>query len=160
MNEHEFAEIIIPLENMFEKLGTKKANEYFIIFRNFPMYSIKDSVRWLMKNHTYKRFPFPAEIEDAIREVDRDRSYATAEDLDALSPKCDGCGGTGWKIIEREEKLYPNEKRKEFKHDFATFCSCAKGKMMQRSHRVEIEEARGRKDREIEPPLEYSEIGS
>lgn len=155
MTEHEFIEIVIPLENMFEKLEISKENEYYKIFLNYPIYILKDAVRWLIRNHTYKRFPLPAEIIDATREMDKERSFASAEDLDYLGPKCVKCGGTGWQTIEREEPLYPNEKKRDLKHEFSVFCSCPKGVLMGRAHKKEIEEARGQKEREINPPIEY-----
>jgi hypothetical protein len=134
MNEYEFNEAIMPLENMFDKIRPEVKKEHFRIFQNYPLYTFKDAVRWLIKNHGYKRFPLPAEIEDAVKEIDRVRSYATAEDLDILGPKCESCGGTGWKLIEKEEPIYLNEKERGLKHDVATFCDCKKGASMKRTH--------------------------
>lgn len=60
-----------------------------------------------------------------------------------MIPRCCVCNDMGWKIIEDE------------KYRFAVFCGCAKGILMRRSHREEIEEAYRKKEAEIEPPLEY-----
>lgn len=149
MTDLEFGIAIGPLESMFEKLQAQKVSQYYEIFRNYPLHSLKDAVRWLIRNHTYRRFPLPAEIVDAIREIDKDRSMADADDLDALRPACEICAGTGWELVTRHEPLYDlevyhrssrMEKEKETicgkpeDHQVAIFCRCQKGKAMKSEH--------------------------
>jgi hypothetical protein len=160
MNQFEFAEMILQIENIFGTLKSESRMIYFHLFGHYPKSILVDTVKKILLGHNpadrFKQFPTTSEFQEFLKDALKGSSFASAEDLCCLS-RCYICGDTGWKLIEKEEEFYPNEKRKEIKHEFVIFCSCAKGKMMQRSHRVEIEEARGRKEREVEPPLEYPE---
>lgn len=158
MREQEFFELIGSIEAIFGQLNPEQRTIYFDLFAHYPKSILDDAVKKTLLNYNpadrFRKFPTTAEFQEFLKTALAGSSIASEEDLSCLS-RCYACGDTGWKIVEREEEFYPNEKRKEVKHDFAVFCSCAKGQMMRRAHRVEIEEARGRKERETEPTLEY-----
>lgn len=158
MNQFDFNEVILQVENIFGALKSEQRTIYFHLFGHYPKSILTDTVKKILLGHNptdrFKQFPTTSEFQEFLKDALKGSSFASEEDLRALS-RCDTCGDTGWKIVEREEEFYPNEKRREIKHDFAIFCFCPKGQMMRRAHRVEIEEARGRKERELAPPLEY-----
>jgi hypothetical protein len=158
MNQFDFSETILEVENIFGALKSEQRTVYFHLFGQYPKSILADTIKKILLQHNpadrFKQFPTTSEFQAFLKNALAGTSVASPEDLACLS-RCDICGDTGWKIVEREEEFYPNEKAKEAKHEFAIFCDCVKGKMMKRAHRVEIEEARGRKEREIEPPLGY-----
>jgi hypothetical protein len=158
MNQFDFDETILEVENIFGTLKAEQRMIYFRLFGHYPKSILTDTVKKILLGHNpadrFKQFPTTSEFQEFLKGTLAGSSMASEEDLGCLS-RCYICGDTGWKSIEREEEFYPNEKSRGMKHEFVVFCDCAKGKIMQRSHRVEIEEARGRKEREVEPPLEY-----
>jgi hypothetical protein len=158
MNQYDFDETIQPVEQIFGQLKSEQKMIYFNLFGRYPRPILADTVKKILLGHNpadrFKQFPTTSEFQEFLKDALKGSSFASEEDLRCLS-RCDVCGDTGWKIAKREEEFYPNEKRKEIKHEVAVFCSCAKGKMMQKSHRIEIEAARGQKERELELPLEY-----
>jgi hypothetical protein len=158
MTVYDFNEMILDVENIFGALKAEQRTVYFHLFGQYPKSILADTIKKILLKHNpadrFKQFPTTSEFQEFLKEALAGTSVASEEDLRCLS-RCGACGDTGWKIVEREEEFYPNEKARETKHEFAVFCDCAKGQMMRRAHRMEIEEARGRKEREIEPPLGY-----
>lgn len=158
MTEYDFNELILPIEEIFGQLRSEQRKIYFNLFGHHSKFILNDAIKKILLDYNpadkFRKFPTTAEFQEFLKDALKGMSVASEEDLSCLS-RCYVCGDTGWKQIEREEEFYPNEKAKGFKHEFVVFCSCAKGQMMKRSHRVEIEGARGRKEREIEPTLEY-----
>jgi hypothetical protein len=160
MNEYDFNEMILSVENIFGALKPEQRAIYFHLFGQYPKSILADTIKKILLQHNpadrFKQFPTTSEYQEFLKAALAGTAVASAEDLSCLS-RCGACGDTGWKQIEREEEFYPNEKSRGMKHEFVVFCDCAKGKIMQRSHRVEIDEARGRKEREAEPPIAYPE---
>ena len=160
MNEYDFGEMILPIENIFGVLKTEQRSIYFHLFGHFPKSILADTIKKILLQHNpadrFKQFPTTSEFQEFLKGVLAGTAIASEEDLRCLS-RCSVCGDTGWKLIEKEEEFYPNEKSRGMKHEFSLFCSCPKGQMMKRAHRLEIEEACGQKERNTDPSLAYSD---
>ena len=158
MNQYEFNEKILPIENIFGALKSEQRIVYFHLFGHYPGWILDDTIKKILLEHDpadrFKQFPTTSEFQKFLKTAQAGSSVASPEDLACLS-RCDACGDTGWKIVEREEEFYPNEKARGMKHQEAVFCSCAKGQIMKRAHRREIEEAKGAERKRVEPPIEF-----
>ena len=158
MNEYDFNEMILSVENIFGVLKAEQRKVYFYLFGQYPKSVLADTIKKILLGHNptdrFKQFPTTSEFQEFLKGALAGASIASAEDLACLS-RCSVCGDTGWKIVERQEEFYPNEKAKGSAHQFAVFCECIKGRLMRRAHSREIEEAKRAVKNRVEPPLDY-----
>lgn len=94
MQAFKFENLMKDLAQLFTPLSDEQMEIYYNYFKDVPENIFEQAVEMLGKFHPYKRFPVPAEIEAAIREV-----YGQAGG-DPGTKGCDECNHTGFKLVD------------------------------------------------------------
>jgi len=129
MTDLEFGQTFRRLERLYVRDGVELEpmlrQEYFAAVKFFPAWMLERAVDLIRDTHRLKTVPTPAEIRDAMEEVNRQTPRATAEDLATRCPKCEG---DGWTIDETGEL----GKRKTA--GVARYCDCTAGRRKRGLH--------------------------
>ena len=113
----------------FDDPTDKQIDDLYQMFQNNSELILKRAVKLLKRSYKYKRFPFPADIEEAI---DHARKEHTRDSIDPDVPReyCDVCYGMGMKTIEKYCEFY------EEIHPFAVPCDCSEGEKVKRGWEI------------------------
>lgn len=109
----------------FDKPTDEQETDLHKLFCETSESILKRAVKLLKLSHKYKRFPFPADLGQAIDHARKERSRDSV-DPDAPREYCDVCYGMGLKVVERFDDFYGEM------HDFAVPCHCSEGEKVKR----------------------------
>ena len=130
MTKIEFDDVFRRLERLYakggESLEEKTRAEYFDAVRYFHIEILERAVNYIRETHRIKAIPTPAEILDAIGEVNKNTPRATMEEL-AL--RCGKCDNDGWSI---DNPLGPEGKK--INAGVARYCDCRLGQQKKKLH--------------------------
>ena len=96
MNQFDFGEQLLRLEEAFSPLDDKQKAVYFERLGGWPGQCMRRAVDLLLENHPYKRCPLVSEILRALKLAYQETSRATADDLQADCPRC---LNMGWMVV-------------------------------------------------------------
>jgi predicted methyltransferase len=107
---------MVKLGSIFGFLREETLDDYYEIFKNKDEDYLDRAVSWLIEHHDIRKFPLPAEIIDAIKEIyNQDRSWELKEEK-----TCEKCSGNGMVLADKD--------------NLVQYCECPAGVRRAKGH--------------------------